>query len=153
MVLQLASNVTALDLIDDSRPNNNQTGTEIRQQQQTQGSHFGLYPGYHDLPTVLDPASLHPVIRDFKTLIEDDPEIYMGFCQMFEQIPKTARYELDAAGIGIQVGAMELPALLQLKLVFHPRRFALTSICYTASTGCFNGLQHLATRTITFHSR
>lgn len=31
---------------------------------------------------------LHPVIEEFKNLIENDPEIYMLINQMFEQIPK-----------------------------------------------------------------
>lgn len=37
----------------------------------------------------------HPVILDFKKLIEDDPDIWMGFHQMFEQVPKKPPYNED----------------------------------------------------------
>ncbi|MBV6748326.1 phophatidylserine decarboxylase associated domain-containing protein [Xanthomonas vasicola pv. vasculorum] len=33
------------------------------------------------------PRPLHPVIEDFKALIEGDAQIYMLFHQMFEQVP------------------------------------------------------------------
>ncbi len=33
-----------------------------------------------------------PVIEEFKTLIESDPELFMLFTQMFDQIPRTAPY-------------------------------------------------------------
>lgn len=35
-----------------------------------------------------NPKPLHPVIKEFKQLIEGDPFIYMGFHRMFEQIPQ-----------------------------------------------------------------
>jgi hypothetical protein len=35
---------------------------------------------------------LHPVIADFQHLIESDPEVFMLFNQMFEQVPKRAPY-------------------------------------------------------------
>ena len=41
---------------------------------------------------------LLPVIEEFRTLIETDPELYMLFTQMFDQIPRTAPYLLDPVG-------------------------------------------------------
>jgi phosphatidylserine decarboxylase len=38
--------------------------------------------------THADPRALHPVIADFRDLIESDPEIFMLFNQMFEQVPR-----------------------------------------------------------------
>lgn len=38
---------------------------------------------------------LHPVIKEFKTLIESDPVIYMLFHQMFHQIPNKPPYNED----------------------------------------------------------
>ncbi|KAJ8073713.1 hypothetical protein PM082_011991 [Marasmius tenuissimus] len=40
----------------------------------------------------------HPVIKEFKDFIEGDPVIYMGFHQMFEQIPNKPPYNLDPTG-------------------------------------------------------
>ncbi|KAF8601105.1 hypothetical protein BDV93DRAFT_538606 [Ceratobasidium sp. AG-I] len=43
-----------------------------------------------------EPAEeLSPVIQDFKHLIESDPTIWMGFHQMFDQIPRRAPYDND----------------------------------------------------------
>lgn len=39
-----------------------------------------------------------PVVQEFKALIEDDPELYMLFTQMFEQIPGTPAYLKDPVG-------------------------------------------------------
>ena len=39
-----------------------------------------------------------PVIEEFNTLIESDPELFMLFTQMFEQIPRTAPYLNDPVG-------------------------------------------------------
>ena len=39
-----------------------------------------------------------PVIEEFRTLIESDPELFMLFTQMFEQIPRTAPYLNDPVG-------------------------------------------------------
>ena len=36
--------------------------------------------------------ALHPVIADFQNLIESDPEVFMLFNQMFEQVAKRAPY-------------------------------------------------------------
>jgi phosphatidylserine decarboxylase len=41
---------------------------------------------------------LHPVIEDFKQLIENDPEIFMLFQQMFEQVPRKPPYNKDPTG-------------------------------------------------------
>lgn len=41
---------------------------------------------------------LHPVIEEFKNLIENDPEIYMLINQMFEQIPKKSPYDKNPIG-------------------------------------------------------
>ena len=43
-------------------------------------------------------SGLLPVIAEFKDLIENDPEIYMLFNQMFEQIPNKPPYNLDPTG-------------------------------------------------------
>lgn len=42
--------------------------------------------------------TLHPVIEDFKALIESDAEIYMLFHQMFEQVPHKPPYNKDPTG-------------------------------------------------------
>lgn len=42
--------------------------------------------------------SLHPVMEEFKNLIESDAEIYMLFSQMFEQIPKRASFNRTPTG-------------------------------------------------------
>lgn len=36
-----------------------------------------------------------PVIQEFQNLIEQDPEIWMGFHQMFEQVPTKPPYNDD----------------------------------------------------------
>lgn len=41
------------------------------------------------------PQPLHPVIEDFKALIEGDAQVYMLFHQMFEQVPKKPPYNKD----------------------------------------------------------
>ena len=42
--------------------------------------------------------TLSPVVEEFKELIERDPEIYMLFHQMFEQVPNKPPYNVDTAG-------------------------------------------------------
>ncbi|KAK0231733.1 phosphatidylserine decarboxylase-like protein [Armillaria nabsnona] len=42
--------------------------------------------------------AFHPVIQEFQTLIEKDAEIYMGFRQMFEQVPTKPPYNNDPTG-------------------------------------------------------
>lgn len=47
----------------------------------------------------INPAEpLLPVVAELKELIENDPEIYMLFHQMFEQIPEKAPYLTDPTG-------------------------------------------------------
>jgi len=53
--------------------------------------------------TSQDPEYLHPVIRDFQYLIESDPEIWLGFHQMFDEIPNTQEYFMDPSGLRPQV--------------------------------------------------
>ncbi len=43
-------------------------------------------------------GSLLPVIQEFKLLIESDPDIYMLFSQMFQQVPKKAPFNQDPTG-------------------------------------------------------
>ena len=45
-----------------------------------------------------DTTPLLPVIAEFQALIENDPELFMLFTQMFEQIPDQPRYQKDPAG-------------------------------------------------------
>ncbi|KAF9442298.1 hypothetical protein P691DRAFT_798538 [Macrolepiota fuliginosa MF-IS2] len=40
----------------------------------------------------------HPVIQEFKDLIENNADLYMGFHQMFEQIPNYGPYQTDVLG-------------------------------------------------------
>lgn len=48
--------------------------------------------------TSTNPQPLLPVVEEFKELIESDPEIYMLFHQMFEQVPDKAPYNVDPTG-------------------------------------------------------
>ncbi|KAI0665210.1 Phophatidylserine decarboxylase-domain-containing protein [Cubamyces menziesii] len=43
-------------------------------------------------------AALAPVIQDFQNFIEHDPTVYMGFHQMFEQVPTKPPYDNDPTG-------------------------------------------------------
>jgi len=43
-------------------------------------------------------TTFQPVIQEFQQLIEEDPELYMLFTQMFEQVPFTEEYEVDPVG-------------------------------------------------------
>jgi phosphatidylserine decarboxylase len=45
-----------------------------------------------------NPQPLVPVVQQFKDLIESDPEIYMYFHQMFEQLPRGAKYQVTTLG-------------------------------------------------------
>lgn len=45
----------------------------------------------HDIP-------LQPVMQEFQDLIESDPEIYMFFHQMFEELPDTKKYARTPTG-------------------------------------------------------
>jgi phosphatidylserine decarboxylase len=50
------------------------------------------------LKTQMEPKILHPVIAEFGNLIESDPQIFMLFSQMFEQVPKRPPYDKDPTG-------------------------------------------------------
>ena len=45
-----------------------------------------------------EPRALHPQIAEFQALIESDPEVFMLFNQMFEQVPKRPPYDRDPGG-------------------------------------------------------
>lgn len=44
------------------------------------------------------PRALHPVIAALQDLIESDPQVFMLFNQMFEQVPRKPPYDTDPAG-------------------------------------------------------
>lgn len=44
------------------------------------------------------PRELQPEVAELQALIESDPQLYMLFCQMFEQVPRRAPYHLDPTG-------------------------------------------------------
>lgn len=48
--------------------------------------------------TDADARPLRPVIQEFKNLIESDPELFMLFTQMFEQVPNTPSFKNDPSG-------------------------------------------------------
>jgi phosphatidylserine decarboxylase len=48
--------------------------------------------------TQAEQRALHPVIADFRNLIESDPTIFMLFNQMFEQVPRRPPYDRDPTG-------------------------------------------------------
>ena len=48
--------------------------------------------------TLKEPRPLHPVIADFRDLIDSDPAIFMLFNQMFEQVPRRPPYDKDPIG-------------------------------------------------------
>lgn len=39
-----------------------------------------------------------PVVQEFQQMIEEDPELYMGFRQMFDQVPDDPKYDVDPLG-------------------------------------------------------
>lgn len=44
------------------------------------------------------PADLHPVLEEFKRLIETNSRVYMLMCSMFEEVPRKEFYKNDPAG-------------------------------------------------------
>ncbi len=48
--------------------------------------------------TQAQPKALHPVIADFRDLIEADAELFILFSQMFEQVPRRPPYDKDPTG-------------------------------------------------------
>ncbi|KAE8451662.1 hypothetical protein EG329_003119 [Mollisiaceae sp. DMI_Dod_QoI] len=45
-----------------------------------------------------NPKSLHPVLEEFKQMIENDTRLFMLFSSMFQQIPNKKQYSKDPAG-------------------------------------------------------
>ena len=48
--------------------------------------------------TLDEPRPLHPVVADFRDVIESDPAIFMLFNQMFEQVPRRPPYDRYPTG-------------------------------------------------------
>jgi len=48
--------------------------------------------------TTFSATTFHPVIQEFQEMIEGDPELFMLFTQMFEQVPTTPEFEVDPVG-------------------------------------------------------
>ncbi|KAF5390387.1 hypothetical protein D9757_005309 [Collybiopsis confluens] len=46
----------------------------------------------------LPPSEWHPVVQEFQQIIEEDPELYRGFHEMFEQVPDKPPYNQDMLG-------------------------------------------------------
>lgn len=44
------------------------------------------------------PENWKPVIQEFQQLIEGDPDIFMGFHQMFDEVPTKPPYNNDPSG-------------------------------------------------------
>jgi len=77
--------------------------------------------------THAQPRPLHPVIADLQQLIETDPEIFMLFNQMFEQVPKRAPYHRDPSG---KPQVRDYPHMLQLlnTVMTHAPEFDQTGL-------------------------
>lgn len=45
-----------------------------------------------------NPAALHPAVQELEALIEDDPEVYLLFHQMFEQLPDRPKFRTTPTG-------------------------------------------------------
>ncbi len=45
-----------------------------------------------------NPTAFHPVIEEFKNLIETDPEVYLLFHRMFEQLPNRPKFRTNPIG-------------------------------------------------------
>lgn len=65
---------------------------QLALQQQVQ-HHSAMGGTSHD-----DSQTWLPVMQEFKALIENDPELYMLFTQMFDQIPRTPQFLSDPVG-------------------------------------------------------
>jgi hypothetical protein len=52
-------------------------------------------------------TAFHPVIQELRQMVEEDADLYMGFRQMFEQIPSDPKYDANPLG-RLQVGAISL---------------------------------------------
>lgn len=49
-------------------------------------------------PPIVEPEDFHPVVQEFQRTIEDNAEIYMGFHEMFRQVPDKPPYDKDPMG-------------------------------------------------------
>ncbi|KAL8738519.1 MAG: hypothetical protein Q9181_000678 [Wetmoreana brouardii] len=45
-----------------------------------------------------NPKDLHPVLEEFKSMIENDTHLYLLFTSMFQQVPKKPPYQKDPSG-------------------------------------------------------
>ena len=61
--------------------------------------------------TAAEARALHPVIVEFRDLIESDPQVFMLFSQMFEQVPRRPPYDKDPTG---KPQVRDYPHMLQL---------------------------------------
>jgi phosphatidylserine decarboxylase len=51
-----------------------------------------------DIEPIVLPEQFHPVVKEFQRTIENNAEIYMGFHEMFSQVPKKPPYDRDPTG-------------------------------------------------------
>jgi len=77
--------------------------------------------------THAEPKTLHPVIAEFRDLIESDAEIFMLFSQMFAQVPRRAPYNQDPTG---KAQVRDYPHMLQLlnTIMTHAPEFDRTGL-------------------------
>lgn len=61
---------------------------------------------------IKEDAQFLPVVAEFKDLIESDPEIFMYFHQMFEQIPDESQFKTDPTGNPTVKDYMEMLQLI-----------------------------------------
>lgn len=45
-----------------------------------------------------NPQPLHPAVQEFKELIESDPQVFMYFHQMFDQVPRSVPFQANPMG-------------------------------------------------------
>lgn len=61
-------------------------------------AHLNKWLQMHIKNVDANPGKLHPVIAEFKDLIETDPVIFMLFHQMFEEVPRKPQFRRTPAG-------------------------------------------------------
>ncbi len=67
-----------------------------------------------------NPQPFHPVIQEFQQLIESDPQLYLLFHQMFEEIPAKAQFRADPMGAPQITDYMQMLALINTVLTTAP---------------------------------
>lgn len=74
-----------------------------------------------------NPKALHPAIAQLQDLIESDPEIFMLFSQMFEQVPRRPPYDRDPTG---KPQVRDYPHMLKLMntIISHAPEFEQTGL-------------------------